>query len=444
MRSASLALRRRPRQDPVSCAHDADVARCGRRRRDRRPAWPGGSTATAGAGPTLLLVHGFRGDHHGLEPVISYLPGVHMIAPDLPGFGASAPLPGEHSIDGVRGLAAAFAATIGLPDDVVVIGHSFGTIVAPKALADGLPAARRRADQPDRGAPALAGPNALGTRLASLYFGVGAALPERLGAALLQSRVIGAVPARAWRRRRTRRCGAWIHNQHDRFFSGYASRRVVRRGVPRLRHARHHRVGGSAAPCPCTWSPPSTTTSRRSPPCAAADPAARTRRSRDPRRRPPRALRDARGRPRSRSRRVAGSAARRHDRVDRARRRLPVHPRDGRHDGISRYTAGHHRRSRAARAAHDADRRRAAARAAARPALGADSAAHRPLEPLIAEADQPAASPTWCSRPMQTSGSLGRRYGLVLTLHDLIYYRHRTPPPEFAWWVRLCWRLLPR
>ncbi|GAA4742869.1 glycosyltransferase family 1 protein [Amnibacterium soli] len=44
--------------------------------------------------------------------------------------------------------------------------------------------------------------------------------------------------------------------------------------------------------------------------------------------------------------------------------------------------------------------------------------------------------------PLQTSGSLGRRYGLVLTLHDLIYYRHRTPPAEFAWWVRLGWRLL--
>ena len=30
----------------------------------------------------------------------------------------------------------------------------------------------------------------------------------------------------------------------------------------------------------------------------------------------------------------------------------------------------------------------------------------------------------------------------MLTLHDLIYYRHRTPPTEFAWWVRVGWRLL--
>lgn len=43
--------------------------------------------------------------------------------------------------------------------------------------------------------------------------------------------------------------------------------------------------------------------------------------------------------------------------------------------------------------------------------------------------------------PMQTIGSWGRRYGLVLTLHDLIYYRNRTPPRDLAWPIRLVWRL---
>lgn len=43
--------------------------------------------------------------------------------------------------------------------------------------------------------------------------------------------------------------------------------------------------------------------------------------------------------------------------------------------------------------------------------------------------------------PMQTMGSWGRRYRLLLTLHDLIYYRHPTPPPEFAAPIRLLWRL---
>jgi glycosyltransferase involved in cell wall biosynthesis len=43
--------------------------------------------------------------------------------------------------------------------------------------------------------------------------------------------------------------------------------------------------------------------------------------------------------------------------------------------------------------------------------------------------------------PMQTMGSLGRRFRLILTLHDTIYYRHRTPPRGLPWYVRAGWRL---
>jgi len=42
--------------------------------------------------------------------------------------------------------------------------------------------------------------------------------------------------------------------------------------------------------------------------------------------------------------------------------------------------------------------------------------------------------------PMQTMGTFGRRYRVVLTIHDLIYYRHRTPPREFNVVVRALWR----
>ncbi|WP_299089278.1 glycosyltransferase [uncultured Microbacterium sp.] len=43
--------------------------------------------------------------------------------------------------------------------------------------------------------------------------------------------------------------------------------------------------------------------------------------------------------------------------------------------------------------------------------------------------------------PMQTIGSLGRHFRLILTLHDTIYYRHRTPPKDLPWYVRAGWRL---
>ncbi|MCI2958620.1 glycosyltransferase family 4 protein [Agromyces atrinae] len=43
--------------------------------------------------------------------------------------------------------------------------------------------------------------------------------------------------------------------------------------------------------------------------------------------------------------------------------------------------------------------------------------------------------------PMQTMGSWGRRYRLLLTVHDLIYYENRTPPRDLPGFVRLLWRL---
>jgi glycosyltransferase involved in cell wall biosynthesis len=43
--------------------------------------------------------------------------------------------------------------------------------------------------------------------------------------------------------------------------------------------------------------------------------------------------------------------------------------------------------------------------------------------------------------PMQTMGSWGRNYRLVLTLHDLIYYRNPTPPHDLPAPVRVLWRL---
>lgn len=43
--------------------------------------------------------------------------------------------------------------------------------------------------------------------------------------------------------------------------------------------------------------------------------------------------------------------------------------------------------------------------------------------------------------PLQTIGTAGRNYAAILTLHDLIYYRHRKPPTNLNPILRLGWRL---
>ena len=115
--------------------------------------------------------------------------------------------------------------------------------------------------------------------------------------------------------------------------------------------------------------------------------------------------------------------------------------RDGRHDGISRYAAGITGglgRLVPLTMLIDDERQLALLPDLPWARTRPPTSLLEPLIPRIVNRLKP--DVVFC--PLQTSGSLGRRYGLVLTLHDLIYYRHRTPPTEFAWWVRLGWRLL--
>ncbi len=112
----------------------------------------------------------------------------------------------------------------------------------------------------------------------------------------------------------------------------------------------------------------------------------------------------------------------------------------GRHDGISRYTAG------------------LVAALGRRHPVTMLISDHRQLEllpPLPWEYASPPTAPgePWIARqvnklkpdivftPMQTMGGFGRRYRLVLTVHDLIYYRHPTPPRDLPGYVRALWRL---
>jgi glycosyltransferase involved in cell wall biosynthesis len=113
----------------------------------------------------------------------------------------------------------------------------------------------------------------------------------------------------------------------------------------------------------------------------------------------------------------------------------------GRHDGISRYTAG--LVEALAAEGHTvtmliSDRRQLEML----PDLPWElvSAPTSVREPLVALQVNRLA-PDVVFTPMQTMGSFGRRYRLVLTVHDLIYYSNPTPPRDLAWPIRLLWRL---
>jgi len=187
------------------------------------------STATAdGASDpvTVIAVHGFRGEHHGLEPVLAYLPDLRVIAPDLPGFGETAPLPERtHDLETYAGWLTEFAASVA--PGAVILGHSFGSIVASAAVAGGLETPRLILINPI-GAPALEGPKGILTKLAVMYYGMGARLPERAGTALLRNRLIVRAMSMAMAKSKDPELRRFIHDQHDRYFSDFADRDVLR------------------------------------------------------------------------------------------------------------------------------------------------------------------------------------------------------------------------
>ena len=173
--------------------------------------------------PVIVLVHGFRGDHHGLEPIVANLPGFRIVSPDLPGFGESAPLDGPHDIAGYAAWLEAFVASLELGGAYTLLGHSFGSIVASAAVAGGLRPERLVLVNPI-GAPALEGPRGIMTRLAVAYYRAAAALPERAGFAVLKSRAIVRVMSVTMAKTRSRELRRFIHDQHDRYFSAFSDR----------------------------------------------------------------------------------------------------------------------------------------------------------------------------------------------------------------------------
>jgi pimeloyl-ACP methyl ester carboxylesterase len=90
-----------------------------------------------GAGPPLLLVHGFGGAAWNFTEMQPCLGGRRLIVPDLPGHGGSTPLPATT----LRGFADTLVPLLDGPTDV--LGHSLGGVVALR-LAERHPELVRR------------------------------------------------------------------------------------------------------------------------------------------------------------------------------------------------------------------------------------------------------------------------------------------------------------
>lgn len=178
----------------------------------------------------IVLVHGYRGDHHGLEPVIAELDGIRVISPDLPGFGVSTPMTeAPHSVAGYGRWLAAFLEQLDLPEPPVILGHSFGSMVTSHAIADGVEARALILLNPISSDPKVAAGRGI-TGLTRAFYGVSRALPERAARGWLGNWVIVQFMSMSLVTGDDPTLTKWIHEEHHRYFNGFSDARTVAEG----------------------------------------------------------------------------------------------------------------------------------------------------------------------------------------------------------------------
>jgi pimeloyl-ACP methyl ester carboxylesterase len=175
---------------------------------------------------TIIMIHGFRGTHHGLLLIAKALRGFNIIIPDLPGFGKGPKLK-HYDLDSYVRWLHAFVKRQNLKQPPILLGHSFGSIISA-AYAKKYPATIKRLILVNPiGAPALEGPNKFMTQLAIFYYKVGTKLPERLAQPWLQSKLVVRIMSITMAKTRDKGLRTYIHHQHDQYFSRFHSPQSV-------------------------------------------------------------------------------------------------------------------------------------------------------------------------------------------------------------------------
>lgn len=181
--------------------------------------YPASTERSAGV---IFAIHGFRGDHHGLTRIIEQLPQYTIIVPDLPGFGASTSMDLPHDVDGYALALNDLADELRLPAHSILLGHSFGSLVAAK-LATERDFAQLILLNPISEL-ALESSQALLAKLTGCYYQLCAKLPERAGSAVLRAQLSADAMSLVMTKSKDPVMRAYVRDQHRAYFGGFHSR----------------------------------------------------------------------------------------------------------------------------------------------------------------------------------------------------------------------------
>ena len=174
---------------------------------------------------TIILIHGYRGTHHGLELIAKELNNYKVIVPDLPGFGQS----GEHKnyfltnyVDWLED----FFQEMGFLDKTPkkqkphLLGHSFGSIIVSGF-------AEKNQNKVDKlillnpiPAPVSEAKN-IADFFGNGYYKIGEKLPSKLASKWFSSKMTTLIASEFMIKNRTRSNRKYINNAHLEHFSDY-------------------------------------------------------------------------------------------------------------------------------------------------------------------------------------------------------------------------------
>lgn len=188
-----------------------------------RPTTPKSTTKQAAkVKPTLIMIHGFRGTHHGLLLIAKKLQGYSIVIPDLPGFGKGAKLE-NYSLESYVEWLHRFVKNHSPHTKPMLLGHSFGSIICAAYAAKYPNTIQRLVLVNPIGAPALEGPKQLMTKLAISYYKIGTKLSEKHAYAWLSWKPIVRVMSITMAKTHDKGLRTYIHHQHDTYFSQFHS-----------------------------------------------------------------------------------------------------------------------------------------------------------------------------------------------------------------------------
>lgn len=133
---------------------------------------------------SIVMVHGFRGNHKGLGYVAKDLTDFRLVIPDLPGYGESEPLDVEHTIEHFGQWLDVFVGVLGLRDWVSWSHSGAGPIAIVQATTGENPPQALVTVSP---ALPVSKWSSLGV---TSYYLLGEIMPERMRHAWLTSRII--------------------------------------------------------------------------------------------------------------------------------------------------------------------------------------------------------------------------------------------------------------